>query len=147
VFITPVVTQMTPDRDLFGQIEKHMSSLFGGLYQRAQHTRCMFAPAVDVFDNGKEFVVQAELPGMRKDDIIIDIKNNMLFLHGELKQDDRFTAESVRYQERCYGSFTRTIPLAFDLRQDQIKAKFDHGILEINIPKKESSINSQIKIE
>jgi HSP20 family protein len=92
-------------------------------------------PNIEVFQRGNELVVRADLPGVPPDDVMIDIDDDTLTIAGERQEmrDDR--DESGRYlSERIYGAFARTIPLPDGVNADEVRARFDNGVLEIAIP-------------
>ncbi len=97
----------------------------------------MWSPQTEVFERGGELVVRADLPGMTKDDIDVDIKDDQIIIRGE-RRDERETDEQGFYQtERSYGSFYRSIPLPQGIDSEQANATFRDGILEITMPKPE----------
>ena len=101
--------------------------LFGG-------GRDMWAPAVEVYQRNNEFVVRAELPGLKKDDVSIDVTDNDLTISGERRQEHETDRGGVYRSERTYGSFYRTIPLPDGAMADQAKATFTDGVLEVRMP-------------
>lgn len=72
---------------------------------------------------------------MRKEDISINVENNMLTISGERKEEKREENERVRRMERHWGSFSRSVPLPAGAKQEQIKARFENGCLSVDIPK------------
>jgi HSP20 family protein len=96
--------------------------------------RDMWAPAVEVNQQNNEFVVRADLPGLKKEDITIDVTDNDLTISGERRQEHETDRGGVYRSERTYGSFYRTIPLPDGAMADQAKATFKDGVLEIRMP-------------
>jgi HSP20 family protein len=94
----------------------------------------VWAPDVEVYQQNNELVVRADLPGMKKDDVSIDVTDHDIAISGERRQE-RETERGGFYQsERSYGSFYRTIPLPEGAIADQAKATFKDGVLEIRMP-------------
>ncbi len=93
---------------------------------------------VDVKENDDEYLVQAEIPGVNKDDIYAEIKDDILTIAVERKEETNEEKENYIRQERRFGSFTRSFYVE-DVDQDNIKAKFENGILNMKLPKKEST--------
>ncbi|HSC28343.1 MAG TPA: Hsp20/alpha crystallin family protein [Vicinamibacterales bacterium] len=91
-------------------------------------------PAIEVFQKDKKLVVRAELPGLTKDDVKIDVTENMLTLQGERKQVKEEKEEGYLRTERYYGSFYRQIALPEGARTEGVKALFKNGVLEIEVP-------------
>jgi HSP20 family protein len=94
-----------------------------------------FAPAIDVVENENELLLTAELPGLKSEDVTVEVENNMLTLKGEKKSE--YEKEEARYHvwERSYGAFERTIPLPRTVKGDAIVAKFENGVLKVTLPK------------
>ena len=93
-----------------------------------------FGPEVDVFQRGNELVIRADLPGLKKEDINIDVTEDSVIIQGERKREFEEERGGVYRAERHYGSFTRVIPLPEGAMTDQAKATFENGVLEITMP-------------
>ncbi len=105
------------------------------------------SPAVDMYDNEKEIVVKAEVPGIDKDDINITVADNTLTIKGETKKEEETKEEDYYYSERTFGSFSRRLELPDKVQESKIKANFKDGILEINLPKAPEAKAKKIKVE
>jgi HSP20 family protein len=92
-------------------------------------------PAVDVFEKGDKFVVKAELPGMKEEDIDVSVIGNTLAIKGEKKTESEVKEADYYRCERAYGSFYRTIPLPSTVDASKIEAEFEDGVLEVSLPK------------
>jgi len=104
-------------------------------------------PAIDMYDDKDNVVVKAEVPGLSKDDIEIQIKGRDLIIKGEKKKEEEIKEDNYYYAERSYGSFSRVIRLPIDIKPDKVKAKFKNGVLEIILPKVEEAKPKEIKVE
>jgi HSP20 family protein len=106
-----------------------------------------FAPALDVVENDKEILVTAELPGMKPEDVTIEVDNNVLTVKGEKKSE--FEKKDTQYHiwERSYGAFQRMIPLPRTVKADAIEAKIDNGVLSVKLPKAEEAVGRKIPIK
>jgi len=106
-------------------------------------------PNVDIFEEGNEIVLNADLPGIRKDDLKIDLVENILTLSGEKKKKEKFEKEDYYRVERSYGSFCRRFELPGELDVEKIKAHFEDGVLEVRIPmmKESEKIHKKISID
>ena len=94
----------------------------------------------DIKDNGKEYVLEAELPGFKKEDIHVDIEDGYMTISAEKKsENDEKDDKSGKYlrRERYYGSCSRSFYVGEEVTEEDIKAKFEDGILKISVPKKE----------
>ncbi|HKN18410.1 MAG TPA: Hsp20/alpha crystallin family protein [Dissulfurispiraceae bacterium] len=103
-----------------------------------------FSPSVDMFIDGNELVLRADLPGVRKEDITIDIADTMLTISGEKKIEEKIEKDSCISFERSYGCFCRRFELPEGTDTDKVKAHLENGVLEVRIPKSEN-IESKTK--
>jgi HSP20 family protein len=103
-------------------------------------------PAVDMFDDDDKIVIKAELPGLDKKDISVDIENRVLTLSGERNYDNEVKKENYYRRERATGRFKRSFHLPADIDADQIKADFKDGVLKVEIPKPEEQKPKQITV-
>ena len=104
-------------------------------------------PAVDVYEEKDEIVVKAELPGMEKNDIEVNISDSELTLKGEKKKEEKIEEENYFRSERSYGAFVRSVDLPTDVQADKVKASFKNGILEVRLPKTEEAKTKEIKVK
>jgi HSP20 family protein len=103
---------------------------------------------IDVQENGNAYTVQAEIPGVRKEDIQVSIEGNTVSLSAEVKQQDIQTKDdNFLRSERYFGSVSRGITLPQDVDQSQAKAKYDNGVLTLTLPKRQSSASQKLRIE
>jgi HSP20 family protein len=110
-------------------------------------TEVAYIPAVDVYEEKDRFVVKADLPGVQPDQIDVTAEKGILTLRGERKSDKREQAEGYERLERVTGSFTRRFALPENVQADAIKAKFNHGVLEVSIPKQPVVAAKRVHIE
>ena len=90
-----------------------------------------WSPAIDVFQRGADVVIRADVPGLSKDDITVDIADDQLTIRGERRYDHEEERDGVFRSERHYGSFCRVVPLPQGAIADSAKATFNNGVLEI----------------
>jgi HSP20 family protein len=105
------------------------------------------APVVDLYEEKDDIVVKAELPGMEKDNIEVNLSDNRLTIKGEKKQEEEVKKEGYYRSERSYGSFVRTLELPREVQTDKVKAAFKNGILEIRLPKTEEAKKKETKVK
>ena len=98
------------------------------------HKGIAWTPAVEVFERKGELVVRAELPGMTKEDVKVNIEEDCLTIEGERKHEQKETREGYFRSERSYGSFARTIALPEGAIAEGAQAVFKDGVLEITVP-------------
>lgn len=97
-----------------------------------------WSPAVEVFERDNNLVVHAELPGLSKDDVKVEMTDDGLVIQGERKREHEEKGEGFYRSERSYGQFYRLIPLPEGANADQATAQFENGILEVSVPVPES---------
>jgi HSP20 family protein len=103
-------------------------------------------PMVDIYDDNDKIVIKAELPGMEKKDISIDMKDRILTLKGERSVDNGVKEDSYYRRERSFGRFERAFTMPTGLNPDKIKADYRDGVLKIEVPKPEEEKPKQITI-
>ena len=105
-----------------------------------------FKPAVDVYDNDKDIVIKAELPGMDKKDMVVHVNGRFLTLKGERSSENDVKEDNYHRRERSYGKFERVFTLPVKVDPDKITADYKDGILKIHIPKPEEQKPKQITV-
>ncbi|MFP3898319.1 MAG: Hsp20/alpha crystallin family protein [Dehalococcoidia bacterium] len=95
------------------------------------------APALDVYQTANDVVVKAALPGLKPEDVSIDITGDTLTIKGESKTEQEVKKEDYLYQERRYGAFARSVVLPSGLKADKAEASMEDGVLTLTIPKAE----------
>lgn len=94
----------------------------------------LWAPDIDVVQREDQLIITADLPGLRKEDISIDVTEDAVTIQGERKSERQEERDGVYRSERSYGSFRRVVPLPDGAITDQAKASFRNGVLEITMP-------------
>lgn len=94
----------------------------------------MWAPAIEVSHRDNELLVRADLPGMKRDDVCVDVTDDNITISGKREQEQETERGGIYRSERSYGSFCRTIPLPEGAMADQAKATFKDGVLEVRMP-------------
>ena len=124
------------------------SDLFEDNFGRAwaQPSASKWYPAVDVLDGNDAYLIRAELPGMTKEDIHVEVKEGTLILSGERKSEKPAEGVEYRHVERVAAKFWRSFSLPETVKQDGIEASYKDGILEVRVPKVEKAKPRQIEI-
>lgn len=94
----------------------------------------MISPTVDIFEEGKDVVIKAEIPGIKKSDLSVDIIGNSMTISGEKKQEKKSDKKNYHRIECSYGSFCRSFLLPDNVKSDKAKASFKNGVLEVRMP-------------
>jgi HSP20 family protein len=142
------ITRWDPFRDLMS-IQNEMNRLFGRTYggDVGESTRGAWTPALDVFETQEKFVITMELPGVSPDDVDISVEDSTLMVRGERKFYSEQQEESFLRIERRFGEFTRSLTLPSTADAESIQASFDHGVLTIEVPKREEAKPRKISIK
>ena len=106
----------------------------------------LWNPAVDLYEKDDHFMIKAELPGVDKKTIKIDLQDRLLTLSGERTYDNEVKEENYYRRERSYGKFQRAFTLPADVDSDKIKAEFKDGLLQIEVPKPEEKKTKQVTV-
>jgi HSP20 family protein len=106
----------------------------------------LWNPVVDLYEKDDHFMIKAELPGVDKKDIKIDLQDRLLTLSGERAYDNEVKEENYYRRERSYGKFQRAFTLPADVDSDKIKAEFKDGVLQIEVPKPEEKNAKQVTV-
>jgi HSP20 family protein len=143
--------------DPFGDllsIQEKMNKLFedtlshGRSYKSDEEfSMAKWAPPVDIYETDNEIVLKAELPEIKKEDVEINVENNVLTLKGVRKFEKETKKENYHRVERSYGSFKRSFTLPTNVDQERINASFSDGILKIEMTKREEAKPKQIEIK
>ena len=139
-----------PMRDMFS-LRHQMNHLFDDVFRpivrdNRQSLMWNWHPTVDIYDNDENFVITAELPGIDKKDIAIDVKDGVLTLKGIRSSDNEVKKEKYYRRERTFGKFERTFRLPLDIDPEKISANYKDGVLKIDIPKPEEQKPKQISV-
>ena len=132
------VVRWNPFRDL-NILQDQMNRLF-------DDAPATWSPAVDIFETEDELVVKAELPGMERKDITLNLENNVLTLKGERRFEKETKDENYHRIERAYGGFSRVFSIPSTVDEEKIRADYTDGVLKIVLPKKEQAKPKQIRI-
>jgi len=106
-----------------------------------------FVPDINIYDKDDKYYMVAELPGIKRDDISIDIDNNVVTLTGKKKAEKEGEGADYYWKEASYGSFSRSFRLPSKVEEDKVEAKFVDGVLTLELPHKESPKRRKIEIK
>jgi len=106
----------------------------------------VWSPRVDLAESEDGYEVKAELPGLKKEEIKVEVHDQVLTLTGEKKNEEKSDTKNYHRVERTYGRFERSFRLPKEVKSDEIKAKYNNGILTIDIPKSEETKPKEIAV-
>lgn len=133
-----------PFKELFAT-QRELSQLFDRAFGFAG-TRLEWAPAVDVYEEEDKVVVKADLPGVKPEEVEVKLTPTHLAIKGKREQTSEVKKEQYYRLERSYGSFERVIPLPDDVKQEEVKASYKDGVLEITLPRRQAAKPKEIKV-
>ena len=107
----------------------------------------MWAPRIEAFQNDSRFVVRAELPGLKKEDVNVNVTDQAIILEGQRKSEQEENREGFYHSERSYGSFYRAIPLPEGTITDSAEARFKDGVLEVTLQAPPSDVRRGRRVE
>jgi HSP20 family protein len=120
--------------------------LFNTLFDRSAEARS-WTPPMDLVEAEDHFLLRADLPGLREEDVSIEVRDNTLRIAGERKAEHEQRERGWYRLERQFGKFSRALTLPEGINADTIEARFDHGVLEVRIPKPEEKKPRRIEIK
>ena len=101
---------------------------------------------VDIYEKEDNIIINADLPGIAKEDISVDVKGKSVTIGAERKSDEEIQEDNCYRRERKYGKFERTFNLPFEASSDSVKANYQNGVLKLEIPKPEEQVAKKITI-
>jgi HSP20 family protein len=129
------------------EMNRMVNEFFGGGNGEAAGTELSsWTPAVDIHETDDGYVIKAELPGVSKDDVSIDIHQNTLTLRGQRKHEAEVKQDKYHRVERAYGTFQRSFTLPAMIDQEKVQATYKDGVLELHLPKSEAAKPKRIAI-
>ncbi|HEY1776106.1 MAG TPA: Hsp20/alpha crystallin family protein [Solirubrobacteraceae bacterium] len=125
-----------PTREL-GTLQKEMDRLFGSVFSVATAAAAQrrWIPAIDLVEGAEEYVLRADLPGLRSDDVKVELDENVLTISGERGSASEESSNGFRRIERASGLFARSLTLPTGIDGTAITARFSDGVLEVRIPR------------
>ena len=106
-----------------------------------------WSPTADISETEKEYVIRASLPGVKKEDIKVNMHEGLVTLEGERKQEKDENTEKFHRVESFYGSFARSFGLPDNIKADAVRSEYKNGVLSVHIPKAEKEQAKQIAVQ
>lgn len=148
---TMTLVRYKPNSNIDQTVPRTFSQFLDTFFDEALHSKRpyegTFIPGLDVRETDKNYEVEVSLPGLKKEDIKIDIEDRLLTVSGERKYDKEEQGVKYHVVETRYGSFTRSVTLPNNINRESIDAAFSDGILKIVIEKDENAVTKQIQIK
>jgi HSP20 family protein len=142
-----VITRWAPYREVVA-LQNRMNTLFGNLNTETENslTTASFVPAVDVYEDDKKVVLKLEVPGIEEKDLDVRVENHTLTVKGERKFEKEEKEENFHRIERRFGSFYRAFTLPSTVDTENVDAKYEAGVLKLELKKKPEAQPKQIKV-
>ena len=137
------------------RMEREMERMFGDFFSRPwfglklpERLREIGfrEPAIEVYEEKDDVVVKAEIPGIKKEELEVNITDDLLTIKGQKKKEEEVKEKGYYYSERSFGSFERSIEIPRPVHSDKARASFKDGVLEVRIPKTEEAKRKEVKL-
>ncbi len=147
----PFRTQWNPWKEL-EEMEKRLSTLWGRPPAKTGGEReaisvAEWSPLVDISEDDKEYIIKAELPEVKKEDVKLTVQDNVLSISGERKYEKEEKGKKYHRVERAYGSFLRSFTLPEDADGGKVSAEYKDGILKVHLPKAEKAKPKSVEVK
>jgi len=146
------LTRWDPFKEM-QEMQNRLSSFFGRMPMRRGDgpeesvTAAEWAPLVDIIEDDREYLVKAELPEVKKEDVKVSVENGVLTIRGERRFEKEQKDKKYHRVERGYGSFVRSFTLPDVADADKVTAEFKDGVLRVHLPKSERAKTKQIEVK
>ena len=132
---------------IFDDMDKMINNVFENDWNFPVRSKTNWSPAVDVKESDNSFTLTADIPGLTKKEVKVNVTDGILSISGERKFEDEKESGNYHYRERRYGSFSRTFNLPETVNEEDISASFKNGILSIELPKHEVVLPKEREIK
>jgi HSP20 family protein len=147
--LAPTQSGFAPGTEL-NRLRREIDRLFEDPFNFLAPSTSFFqnwTPAVDIFEDKDKYIVKAEIPGMKREDIDVSLDGHTLTLSGERKHEEEKTEGENYRSERYFGRFQRSITLPSEVKTDNIEAAYKDGVLTVTLPKSEEAKPKQIQVK
>ncbi|MBY0452833.1 MAG: Hsp20/alpha crystallin family protein [Bdellovibrionaceae bacterium] len=145
--LTPYWTTKSLTSDIFGEMENIFNEATHSAAKNYYDERS-FGPACEVSETAEHYFMTVDLPGMKKEDVKIELADNVLTVSGERKRERNTDANAkVQLYEKSYGFFKRSFTLPTTVEESKIEARYENGVLELYLPKTSAAKPRQIEIK
>lgn len=141
------ITRYDPLVEVDDFIDRYMRTFNRPLMRRGEAADFDWAPVADISENNDEYIIQMEAPGVEKDDIKISINRDLLTVRGERREKREEGDVKHHRVERSYGSFMRSFSLPPDVDEENVKAEYNDGMLNLHLPKSEEAKPKSVDIQ
>ena len=142
----PYRRTLTPFRNWF-EMNDRLTHVLDNIFGEDDTEKVVWGPSVDVVENDDNFQIMAELPGIKMDEVKINLSDNVLTIKGEKKNEISENKRNFYRVERCYGQFQRSFTLPSSVDASKVQANLENGVLTITLPKAEQAKAREIPIK
>lgn len=147
----PFRTQWNPWKDL-EDVEKRLSALWGRPQGKVEGQKeaisvAEWSPLVDITEDEKEYLIKAELPEVKREDVKLTVQDNVLAISGERRYEKEEKNKKYHRVERAYGNFLRSFTLPEDADGSKVSAEYKDGVLKVHLPKSEKATPKSIEVK
>lgn len=144
------IIRWEPAREI-GSLQQEVNRLFGTFFDTQAGAGNgglrRWIPAMDLVEEDEDYVLRADLPGLGERDVNVELEDNVLRISGERKSEHEEQRDGYRRIERASGSFARSLTLPDGVDPERVKARFEHGVLEVRVPKPEQRKARRVTID
>jgi HSP20 family protein len=146
------ITRWDPFKEL-DEVQNRLSTLFDRVATRRQQvgnevmTVAEWSPLVDITEDDREYLIKAELPEVKKEDVKVTVENGVLTITGERKFEKEEKGKKYHRIERAYGNFIRSFTLPDDADANKVSAEFKDGVLSVRVSKSDTAKPKQIEVK
>lgn len=144
--LTPYFANRSLASDLFDEMDRFFDD-WGPMPTKQVYDERNFNPACEVAETDEHYLMSVDLPGMKKEDIKIEMSDNVLTVSGERKRDSSGKTQRFQRYERSYGFFKRSFSLPSSIEADKVEARYEDGVLELYLPKTQAAKPRHIEIQ
>jgi HSP20 family protein len=143
------LSKFDPFQDLVS-LQRRINRLFEDAFPRSERAELAWSawtPAVDIYEEPEAIVIEADLPGLTKENVSVTLENSVLTIQGERKSAHEEKRDNYHRVERAYGGFARSFTIPSNVSADKIDAEFKDGVLRVTLPKREEAKPKQIQVK
>lgn len=144
---TPYWTTRTLASDLFEEMDRFFNDWSRVTPETKVYDERTFHPACEVSESDEHYLMSVDLPGMKKEDIKIEMSDNLLTISGERKREQTEKNQKIQRHEKSYGFFKRSFTLPNSIEADKVEAHYENGVLELYLPKVQAARPRSIEIQ
>lgn len=144
--LSPYLTNRRLNSDLFDEVNRFFDD-WAEVSPAATYDERKIGPSCDITETDTHYLVSVDMPGMKKDDIKIEMTDKMLTISGERKRENSDVNKKVQLYEKSYGSFKRSFALPTSVEAEKIEAQYENGVLELYLPKVQAAQPRTIEIQ